>query len=1073
VLSDEVRTTATGDITLTATTGYIYDDDTTAEDEYLAGDTLTMTAALGIGITGATTADEIETAANTITANTTGAGAASIDIENTNSQLTTLGVVAGGVNNTVGTSADFTFQQTGGGGLIVRKVFTTDGDIRIDSVYATGEPGIRVDFATGHAAPNNAGGINAGGLTSTNGFVTLNTDGGGMVLGSILGDNTINIIADVGDISIDTVGDRADVDVNITSNNGYIDELVETSVVQDPGVDIMGDTVTLRAAIGIGQKYELEIDAVTLDAETSSPVGGDVWIDEANDVIVQNVSTVSGHITIVADGYIAVENISANGISRDVSITSTGTLAGKRDIVLNTVLADDDITVVADAGNIYVGAVGDAGTDDITMTATLGSIVELNNQMAYTGRTDRVANATVDVIGDVLTLTAAGDIGGLGELDIETNITTLVADSTTLGDIYLTELDGDGDGIELQSVDTHNGSITLITNGGEHEPEVETVVIDVRSDTGGANGHDISITANTGDITLEYISTDNDTGAAGDIILTATDGSITEIDRRLRPADTDVDVIADLLTMTAYDEIGDITGELDIETTINSLIALTTHVGTGDIVITETDAIDLVDVDVADGSVIVVAGGQITATAVDSTTDSDDNDISLTSTGAGIQAVHVNAGVLGDVTLDAQGGAITQDGVDDADDVIADVLTASAAGGIDLDTTVTSINGEATAAGTITIDETDAITLTSLVTSDGAVTVDSGGAMTVVSVVAGGDTGSNDDVTLTTTAGDIIQSGDITALNDEVTLISAVNITDTTDGTSDISSANLTITANSGTVGAIGTNNELDTDVDTITVAAQGHVYVLEEDAITLTSIVTTNGLIDIEAGGTITSTIVTAGLNGVNLYANGGDILDTVGGLITAGENSSLKATGVIGSAVAPHSPIDVDIDGELWVWAGGKQDEVSAILQGTVHTAASTERIEIYEPTPPGLVIFDNHLMGGGNYGSGSIGSSILSFGYGYVIAENNRLLSPLNNQVIQPWGYNISNIIIDEHFLEGPVGIIDGSAVGLDVISPDLLISPERFIPGVNQYIIYSQPKMGQKIDKGKAPLLLSKK
>jgi len=78
-----------------------------------------------------------------------------------------------------------------------------------------------------------------------------------------------------------------------------------------------------------------------------------------------------------------------------------------------------------------------------------------------------------------------------------------------------------------------------------------------------------------------------------------------------------------------------------------------------------------------------------------------------------------------------------------------------------------------------------------------------------------------------------------------------------------------------------------------------------------------------------------------------------------------------------------------------------------------------------------------------------------------------------VIQPWGYNISNIIIDEHFLEGPVGIIDGSAVGLDVISPDLLISPERFIPGVNQYIIYSQPKMGQKIDKGKAPLLLSKK
>ena len=1049
LLSDEVRTTSTGDITLTATNGVIDDDDAGTEDEYLAGDVLTMTAANGIGIT----TSDIDTQANTITANTTGGGAASIAIENINSQTTILGVVAGGLNNTVGTNADFTFQQTGGGGLVVKKVFTTDGGIRIDSVGATAEPGIRVDFATTHAAPNNAGGIDAGGLT--NGTVTLNTDGGGMVLGSVLGDNTINITADIGDIAIDVVGDSSNVDVNITSTSGYIDELVETGVIEDPDVDITGDEVTLSSAIGIGKKYELEIDAVTLNAETSSS-SGNVVISELNDVILKNVSTVDGYIDITAGGYIAVENISANGIGRDVTLHSTGGLGvGHQDIVLNTVLADDDITVTADTGNIYVGTVGDAGTDDITMTATLGSIVELDNQLLYPGRTDRFADAAIDVTGDLLTLTAAGDIGGAGELDIETDITTLVADSTTAGNIYLTELDtGSRDGIELQSIDTNDGDITLITNGGKHEPEIETSVIDVRSDTGGANGHSISITAQTGDITLEYVSTDDDTGANGDVTLAATNGSITEIDRRLRPADTDVDIIADTLTITAQDEIGSTTGELDIETTVASLNALTINVGSGDIVITETDAINLVDVDVADGSVIVVAGGQITATAVDSTTDDDTNDISLTSTGAGIQAIHINAGALGDVTLDAQGGAITQDGFA-AVDVTADVLTADALGGIDLDTTVNTLDADANAAGIVTINETDTIILANVTTTDGSITVNAGDNMTVTSVTAGGDTGSDDDVFLTTTAGDIIQSGDITALNDMVTLTSARDITDTTDPTTDISAADLILNVPAGKVGAPGINNQLDTDVDTITAAVNGDVYILEKDAVGLTSVVTTAGLVDVEAGGTITTTTVTAnGGYAVNLNSTGGNIFDTAGGLITGTAKSSLKASGIVGTT---DNPVDVDIDGDLWVWGGSEQNQVSVILDGTVNSTARTERVEIFEPSPPGLVILNNHLMGGGNYGSGSTEGSILSRGYGETIIAQANVLNLFYARTLQPWGSKISLpylpseiSIIGDEFLNGPVAVIDGSQIGIKVMPTGLFITPARFQPE-NYYII----------------------
>ncbi|MDP8253747.1 MAG: hypothetical protein P9X27_05055, partial [Candidatus Kaelpia aquatica] len=318
-------------------------------------------------------------------------------------------------------------------------------------------------------------------------------------------------------------------------------------------------------------------------------------------------------------------------------------------------------------------------------------------------------------------------------------------------------------------------------------------------------------------------------------------------------------------------------------------------------------------------------------------------------------------------------------------------------------------------------------------------------------------TGSNDDVTLTTTSGNIIMSGDITALNDEVVLVSAANVTDITDGTSDISAANLDITA-SGTVGAIGTNNELDTDVDTLTIAAQGDTYVLEENDITLTSVVTTVGLIDVEAAGTITLNVVTAA-GAVDLYATAGDIVDNTTGttLVTAGADSSLKASGIIGTAINPHDPVDVSIDGDLWVWSGSETDEVSVILAGYVNSSSDTERVELLLPATPGLVILDNRLMGGSNYGSGSSGGSILNRGYGFVTIEKSDMFNFFYARALETWGYKIAAPwvlseanFIDAGFLEGPEVIIDGSAVGVNILPRELLIAPAIFQPQ-NYYII----------------------
>ena len=102
-----------------------------------------------------------------------------------------------------------------------------------------------------------------------------------------------------------------------------------------------------------------------------------------------------------------------------------------------------------------------------------------------------------------------------------------------------------------------------------------------------------------------------------------------------------------LLTVDAINEI-------NLETTILSVNASTS--GTGTIDLTETDGITLSDVNTADGAITVMAGGTITASDVESLTDADGNDITLTSTGGGIEVGLINAGTTqGDIILDAQG----------------------------------------------------------------------------------------------------------------------------------------------------------------------------------------------------------------------------------------------------------------------------------------------------------------------------------------------------------------------------------------------------------------------------------
>ena len=176
---------------------------------------------------------------------------------------------------------------------------------------------------------------------------------------------------------------------------------------------------------------------------------------------------------------------------------------------------------------------------------------------------------------------------------------------------------------------------------------------------------------------------------------------------------------------------------------------------------------------------------------------------------------------------------------------------------------------------------------------------------------------------------------------------------------------------------------------------------------------------------------------------------------MITAGAASSLKASGIIGTAVTPsYNPVDVDIDGDLWVAAGGVRDAVSVLIEGDVNSSAATPRVEIFEPSPPGLVLYDNHLMGGGNYGSGSVYGSILSRGFGETVIVMTDMFNLFYDRALRPWASKISvqglpfeGYMIDNDFLNRPIGFIDISKLDLKSLPAGYLVNAER----VQYYII----------------------
>lgn len=275
-----------------------------------------------------------------------------------------------------------------------------------------------------------------------------------------------------------------------------------------------------------------------------------------------------------------------------------------------------DVTLEAPVGDLMItNAILDPG--NVTLRATNGNIYIQASVSAGTQMTAQASGFVNQSTGLISAVAAQAGAGGSITLT-HTELTTLTATNGT-GDILINETNG----LTLTSLRAGNGSISVNAGG-------LITATDVRSLTDtSSNGIHL---AGSGIVAGSIVA-----GTAGDIFLQAGPGSLTDASGK---------IVADHLTVGAN-------GSLLLDTSATSLTATN---ASGGITVSESDAIILTSLRAGNGSISVMAGGQITATEVRSLTDNNSNDINLT--GQGFVVGDIQAGAAGDVTLQAGAGSL-------------------------------------------------------------------------------------------------------------------------------------------------------------------------------------------------------------------------------------------------------------------------------------------------------------------------------------------------------------------------------------------------------------------------------
>ncbi len=313
---------------------------------------------------------------------------------------------------------------------------------------------------------------------------------------------------------------------------------------------------------------------------------------------------------------------------------------------------------------------------------------------------------------------------------------------------------------------------------------------------------------------------------------------------------------------------------------------------------------------------VTINGDNITTTAAILAS----SDVSITSNNGDVTTGAAVTSTSGGITIESAQALTTQQTVD----ALTDILLKSNAGNTTITGTVTSNNGG------ISIEASQTVSQQGILTADENITLT---AANDVNVRA--DITASKDVDLTATDGDVDLRSNVQGKI--VTLAAGNNIVDTTDASTRIIADEVRID-NAQKVGSSEANGRLDLEVALLQDnTIPGDIYINEVDDITLKSLHSTNGVVDVVAGGSIFNQFdgtgdEISGANGVRLDAQG-----TIGDL-----NNSIHVNSASGNII---------------VSAGQSADELSIYL--TADNLVSS-RLELAN-VPPGLVLFNGQINGG----------------------------------------------------------------------------------------------------------------
>ncbi|MBD3647447.1 MAG: hypothetical protein HUJ31_08370, partial [Pseudomonadales bacterium] len=524
-------------------------------------------------------------------------------------------------------------------------------------------------------------------ITGGSGADTFSIGGSGSLAGSVDGGGgTDTLVQTSGTNTFSITGSNAGSVTDVTGGFSSVENLTGGS-----GADTFdfADGSSLSGAVDGGGGSDI-LDVADVLAATNITISADGTSGLAGSISSTNVTITGGFDNI--DSLVASNGSGGTltGSAGSDTFTTSGTDAGTLTSTQSTTyanftsLAGGSGTDTFNIGHDVTGSIdGGAGTDTVNIVAAhnAGTSFDVTAEILDDTGTNTVSATSVVLDG----VTSVGQIGD--RIDINANALTI---TNGAGDIYLSE----SDSIEITSASSGVGAFDL--------------------------------TAGT-DVTIGSISSTGSTvtvNSSGGSINDATDDATTDISA------------GGLISLTAQDEVGglpvagtttDSSGAIELSAGSSVDVSSTTA---GGIVLFGQGALTLVDVDTVDGSILVTAVGDITATDVivgDSGLSGTD-DLILTSTGGSISVGAVTA--IDQAELDAN-VAITDATANDAvADVTAPIVSLGTAGGGigqdangDLDTDADTLAISATGGGVDVRDVGDGVSI-------GVVTLTGGGSVT-------------------------------------------------------------------------------------------------------------------------------------------------------------------------------------------------------------------------------------------------------------------------------------------------------------------------------------------------------